>query len=144
MPSEWTIDTLKEHFEKQFAALHEREKLRAEALTLQAAEYERRLESLNGEQARIAANQSSSVSRELWDSTEREDREWKRRADAAIADRVSRAEFQTYKEATEKALTLKAGQSLGIGATAAVMVQILSSLGVIASIVVAIFLLGHR
>ena len=53
--TEWTIKTLKEHFEK----LHEKDK---EALRLQAAEYERRLEALNHEHARIAKAQSTYVS----------------------------------------------------------------------------------
>lgn len=54
--SEWTIDTLKEHLEKLIDAkaqgikdaLEEREK----ALTLQATEYERRLDDLNHEKNR--------------------------------------------------------------------------------------------
>ncbi len=53
--TEWTIVTLKEHFEK----IHEKDK---EALQLQAAEYERRLENLNNEHDRIAKAQSTYVS----------------------------------------------------------------------------------
>ena len=53
--TEWTIATLKEHWE----TIHERDQ---EALRLQAIEYERRLDALNHEHARIAKAQSTYVS----------------------------------------------------------------------------------
>ena len=53
--TEWTVATLKEYYDK----LHERD---VEALRLQANEYERRLDALNHEHARIAAAQSTYVS----------------------------------------------------------------------------------
>ncbi len=53
--SEWTIATLKEHWE----AIHKKD---LEALRLQASEYERRLEGLNNEHERIAKAQSTYVS----------------------------------------------------------------------------------
>ena len=53
--TEWTIATLKEHFE----TIHEKDQL---ALKIQASEYERRLEALNHEHARIAKAQATYVS----------------------------------------------------------------------------------
>ena len=55
MMSEWTIETLKEHWE----AIHKKD---LDALRLQAAEYERRLDALNNEHERIAKAQSTYVS----------------------------------------------------------------------------------
>ena len=57
----WTLMTLKEHYDALRLA-------EAGALKIQAIEYERRLDALNGEQARIAKSQSTYVSRELWDA----------------------------------------------------------------------------
>ena len=53
--TEWTIATLKEHWE----TVHKQDQ---EALRLQAIEYERRLDALNHEHARIAKAQSTYVS----------------------------------------------------------------------------------
>lgn len=144
MASEWTIETLKEHLELKFRSLDALRAAEARALILQAEEYERRLEGLNGEQARIATNQSASVSRELWESTQREDRDWKRRIEGQVADRISREEFQTYKEATERALTLRAGQSQGISAFGGIIFQLFTSLtGIAAIVTVLILFLKH-
>lgn len=140
MASEWTIETLKEHLELKFKSLEALRAAEARALILQAEEYERRLDALNGEQARIAANQSASVSRELWESTQREDRDWKRRVEGQVADRVSREEFQTYKDATERALTLRAGQSQGISTFSGIIFQFFASLTGMAAIATVIIL----
>ena len=64
----WTLATLKEHFEVKFKHLEEMRKSEANALVIQAKEYERRLEALNGEQARIAKSQATYVSREVWEA----------------------------------------------------------------------------
>ncbi len=55
MPDEWTIKTLKEHWEK----IHQKD---MDALRLQAIEYERRLDILNHEHERVAQAQSTYVS----------------------------------------------------------------------------------
>lgn len=73
----WTIATLKEHFDALRVA-------EAEALRIQAKEYERRLEALNGEQARLADERASFVNREIWDRIQDEDRRWKTRVDLLI------------------------------------------------------------
>lgn len=53
--TEWTVATLKEHYDTLLAR-------KDEALRLQAREYERRLDALNHEHARIAAAQTTYVS----------------------------------------------------------------------------------
>jgi len=53
--TEWTIKTLKEYWE----TVHQKD---LDALHLQAAEYERRLDNLNNEHERIAAAQRTYVS----------------------------------------------------------------------------------
>jgi len=116
--------TLKEFFEAQLRAAEELRKkdvkafhdyvnARAIALELQAKEYERRLEGLNGEQARIAKTQETYISREIWERYLDEDRRWKTRTELAIQEAVPRTEFQNYKETTQAALTLSTGKSQG-------------------------------
>ena len=62
----WPVVTLKEHFEKIIDLKEEALKLQASssqiALSLQAKEYERRLDQLNGEYDRIQKNQATYVS----------------------------------------------------------------------------------
>lgn len=64
--TEWTIITLKEHFEAVIELKEQALRLQASerqtALSLQAKEYERRLDLLNGEHNRIAKAQSTYVS----------------------------------------------------------------------------------
>lgn len=118
----WTIPTLKEHFETRFEQLDKLRKAEADTLKLQAAEYERRLTALNGEAQRIAKVHELNVTRDDLDRVERENTEWHRKQDLSLAQALPRPEFQAYKEATDRALQLKAGQSAGIGLTASTMV----------------------
>ncbi len=120
--------------EKDIKAFYDYVKSSSEALKLQAREYERRLENLNGEQARIAKTQETYISREIWERFIDEDRQWKSRTELGMVACLQRAEFQIYKETTDKALTLKAGQSQGF--------DIVKSVGTfIAGLVVAFFAL---
>ena len=69
--SEWTVATLKAHFDAELDA-HARlgraqEKALRRALRLQAREYERRLRALNGENQRILNVQNNSVTAEKFD-----------------------------------------------------------------------------
>jgi len=54
------------------------------------------------------------VSRDTWDANQKSLEEWKVSVDRLLHGNLPRAEFQTYKESTDKALTLKAGQSQGV------------------------------
>jgi|HubBroStandDraft_4_1064222.scaffolds.fasta_scaffold15649_5 hypothetical protein len=136
MPSEWTLDTLRKHF----TALREADR---EALRLQAAEYERRLDSLNGEQSRIAATQAAYVSRELWDRNQDDDRTWRSHTDIAMQQLLSKSEFQLYKETTNRALQVKEGEGRGIGVTMAAVLQFFSLLASVAA-VIGVVLLAMR
>jgi len=64
----------RELWEAWFAALDK-------ALALQAHEYERRLEDLNGEASRLHTVMSMTVNREVFDKVQDADRDWKSRAD---------------------------------------------------------------
>ena len=69
MPLEYETlkDPLLERIEGLRALSFERSAAAKEALALQAKEYERRLDALNHEHERIAANQASSIPREVFD-----------------------------------------------------------------------------
>lgn len=85
----WTLLTLKEHFEERFRALNEIRSAEADALVIQAREYERRLESLNGEQGRIAKSQATYISREMYE-------EFKERVDTFIIEQSARAKSMNW------------------------------------------------
>ena len=56
-----------------------------QARTIQAREYERRLDALNGEQARLAADRERFVSRELYEQAFHEWRLWRDAVNAQLA-----------------------------------------------------------
>ena len=142
MATEWTIATLKERMETRFEHLNELQALRDKALDLQAIENNRRLNELNHEHARVALAQQTYVSKDTWDGYIKSDLMWKGTADRSMQAGVTRAEFQAYKDTTEKALTLKAGQSQGIGMTTSAIVQLFATLAAAVTIV-SVFLLRH-
>lgn len=109
------------------------------------AEYQRRLTDLNHENARVLAQQSSSVSRELWDASQQQDREWKRNMDLKAAELLTKNEFWQYKQDTNKALQLREGQSTGIGQSFAGALQVASFLASLAAVAGFFYLLtrGH-
>jgi hypothetical protein len=79
--TEWTIATLKEHFEALRKEDHR-------AVDHQAKEYERRLEKLNGEHATLSLMKDTYVPREVYDrDQERARDEAKVNAAAAIVNR---------------------------------------------------------
>lgn len=63
-----SIETLAERFSGFQRITEERFKGQQDALKLQALEYERRLDALNGEAGRIAKSQALHVSREMFDT----------------------------------------------------------------------------
>ena len=132
----WTIDTLKAHFDVQLIAIDK-------ALQLQAAENKRRLDELNHEHARVAQAQQTYVSKDTWDGYVKGDLLWKTAADRSVQLALPRPEFQAYKDTTEKALTLKAGQAQGVGLSIGVVIQIITSLAGIAAIITAVLLTRH-
>lgn len=140
----WTIETLKEFFESRLAAIEDKIKERDKALELQAAENKRRLAELNHEHARVAKAQETYVSKDTWDGYVAARQAWTTAADRTMQLALPRPEFQAYKDTTEKALTLKAGQSQGFGLTASVVVQIISACASIGAIVGVILVLARK
>jgi hypothetical protein len=148
-PTEWTIATLKEHFETllksaeakstaDLALLTTRFDSAQEALEKQAEEYERRLSDLNHEAARIAAANASNVSREVYESDKKSDEEWKRRTEAALTNTVPQTEFRSYKESTSTALTLQAGKREGVGITGQTIFTVVVAVAAVVAIVIGI------
>lgn len=143
--SEWTIGTLKEHFEQLLKALEEKSqaatallesnaKNSSEALVKQAAEYERRLSDLNHEAARINAANASNVSREVYDANKKSDDEWKHRIESLVNAAVPLSEFRVYKDSTSTALTLQAGKREGIGTTGLTVFNVIVGLSALIGI----------
>ena len=89
--SRWTVDTLKELIEQQFAAMDK-------ALALKSEELSRRLDILNHAHERAVEVQHTYVPREVFE---------------AFIER-----FDEYKETTNRALILREGQSRGVGLSA--------------------------
>jgi hypothetical protein len=144
--SEWTISTLKEHFEQQLKALESKCKAdtdlltsrannAAEALDKQAREYERRLSDLNGEAGRIKEANARNVSREVYEGDKKSDDEWKRRMEGLVSDTVGQSEFRSYKDSTSTALTLQAGSREGMKVTGQTVLAVILGLAAIAGIV---------
>jgi hypothetical protein len=126
MSEEWTIATLKALFEERLSSLSAKHDAdfrllkadadnRAAALIMQAAEYERRLDALNHEAARINAANAQNVSREVYDADRRGDIDWRRRVEGIATTAVAREEFQTYKDSTSTTLTRQEGKREGTG-----------------------------
>ncbi len=147
--TEWTIATLKEHFEvlldgvKANATadnllLTERFNASQEALKQQAVEYERRLTALNGEAGRLSAANALNVSREVYDNDKKTDEVWKRRVEGQVSDAVPQGEFRSYKETTSTALTLQAGKREGVGITGQTVLSIMLGLAAVIAIIAGI------
>jgi hypothetical protein len=130
---------LREFIEVLIAAeSRRRDELRAAdhaALALQAAEYERRLIALNGEHARIAKSQETYVSRELWERAQADAQQWRAAVAKDLQVAVTKAEFYTYKDATDRALTLAAGEATGMSRSGAILISIIGAAAAVATVV---------
>lgn len=131
--------TLKELLELRIEALEKAfkhyQKTAEEALKLQAQEYSRRLDSLNGEQERIARSQATYVSRELWDSFQIEHKSLMERLAINQASTITVKEFQVYKDYVDKSLATNTGHKEGVSMITYILVQILLSIAGIATVV---------
>jgi len=116
------IISLREYIDLRFASAEK-------ALTLQAGEYERRLHDLNGESARIRAAADRSVSRELYDKSEDDIRQWRTKTDLSLSRLLTRSEFDTYKTSTDRALQVKEGETKGISSVGQIGLNMLSAIG---------------
>jgi hypothetical protein len=107
------------------------------------AEVQRRLLDLNHENARVLSAQSLSVSREVWDANLTDDRRWKAEASVKIQEGLTKSEFWQYKQATDKALQLREGQSVGVGQFSGAVLQAASLLASLAAVAGFIYLLAR-
>ena len=94
--SGWTILTLKELLETRLDHLDKLRETEAQSLVLQAREYERRLDALNGEAERIANIHAQNASRGDLERIERENAELHRKQDATM---LPRPEYTAQHEA---------------------------------------------
>jgi hypothetical protein len=92
----WTILTLKELLEKRFDQLDKLREAEAKSLVLQAAEYERRLDALNGEAERIAKIHGQNATRGDLERIERENAELHRKQDGLL---LTRPEYNAQHDA---------------------------------------------
>ena len=106
-------------------------------------EFLRRLTDLNHENARLLTAQSSSVSREIWDASQAEYRNFKSLTEVTMKGLLTQSEFWQYKQTTDKALQLREGQSSGIGQFSGAVLQVASLLCSLAAVVTVIYLLDH-
>ena len=100
--------SLKEYFEERFRALEERVEIQhkadQKALSLQAQEYERRLDLLNGEHTRIDKIVANKVDRVEWDEYHKRQLQ---------ADYIPRIEFFAFKEQVAMDRSLSIGEMQG-------------------------------
>ncbi len=90
---------LREFLEHKIEALDKRidERLCAQskALSLQAREYERRLEQLNHEQARLAADRERFMPREIADQRQKDYEDWRASIDKTLATGAGASKWET-------------------------------------------------
>ena len=120
--------------EVRLAVLEERVANRDDALALQAKEYERRLADLNHAHQLAEEKNRNYVTREVYDGTVREWTIWRNSIDYLPA-----PEFRVYKEATDRALLLREGQSKGVNATTGAIYAAIALVGIVIG-AVAVFL----
>jgi hypothetical protein len=106
----WTLITLKEYFELRFQTIELLRAKEAEALIIQAKEYERRLEALNHEAKRINDAAAASVSREVWETYSRSDAAWKSQSERDRALHLPRAEFEAQHAALRDIIAANANR----------------------------------
>ena len=111
----WTIETLKELLEKRFDQLDKLREAEAKSLVLQAKEYERRLNDLNGEAARIAAVHEKNATNDDLDRVERENAELHRKQDALLMTRPEhKAQHDSLASEFHAAVTLFQSEIAGL------------------------------
>lgn len=132
------LDAIQQLHEKDMEFFQQYIRTTDEARKIQAVEYERRLNSLNGEQARIAQSQATYISREIWEAFQKEHRTLMDRMVTIQSGSVSAKEFQVYKDSVEKALSLAAGQKQGVGMMTYIVAQVILTFVGVGTIVTAV------
>jgi multidrug efflux pump subunit AcrB len=132
----WNITTLKAYLEALVAALAAETDLKFEARdkaqALQFQADQEHFRTLNHEAARILKATEITVSRDTWDAFKENDHQWKTHVEARLAGAMKTAEFNIYKETTERALNLGAGKGQGIWQ----LIQTLASLAAIVGVAI--------
>ncbi len=131
----WNITTLKAFLEALVIAVKTETDLKFEARDkaqlLQHEIDQEHFKALNNEAARILKATQITVSRDTWEAFKEADNAWKAKTDALLAGVMLKADFQTYKETTERALNLGAGKWQGIWLLISTAGAIISMLGVL-------------
>lgn len=134
----WNITTLKAYTDVRLDALKSETMLKFEsrdkALQLQFSLDQEHFKSLNNEAARLLRQQESSVSRDMWDTFHEGFRQWQADTNSKIATNMTRAAFEAYKEATDKALNLGTGKFQGV-------LQLITTVASVAAIISVAFVL---
>lgn len=138
------LDAIQKLHQKDIEAFKQYTHATDEARKLQAAEYERRLDALNGEQARIAQSQATYISREIWEAFQKEHRALTERMATIQSGSVTSKEFQVYKDAVDKALSIAAGKKEGVGMVAYVIAQVILTFVGIGTIIILLLTFLHR
>lgn len=142
----WTLESLKVYFEDKFVALDKLRKQEANTLAIQAKEYERRLEGLNHEAARINAAAQQSLSRDAWDTFLKGDSAWKSQSERDKSTHLPRAEYDVQNRAlserlsvdTERIVILEAqitSRRAGIGSVGALVLGTFVVISSLASVI---------
>jgi hypothetical protein len=130
----WIVGELKV-IEEKFKALEAADKLLREQNRIH-------FEGLNNEGRRITSMTERTVSQDTWTGFIKQYEERHSALQRVSDNAVSKEEFQSYRTATERALTLKAGQTQGIGQVGTIVLGffvILSSLASVAALLIALF-----
>lgn len=143
---ETRIKSVCDHFEARIDHLDmhwkELEEQKEIARKLALVELERRLADLNHAHQRAAEVLLTYITREAWDKYREDDSNWKRQQEVIRASLVTDAEFTTYKETTQQALTLAVGKSQGIGSVWGAVVigfSIMAAIGTAITAIVTVF-----
>lgn len=136
-----SLATLKAWIEGELKVIEGKFKAIEAADNLLRDQYKIHFEALNNEGKRITAMTDRTVSNDTWTGfiKQYEERhgDLQRKLEAA----VSKDEFQSYRSTTERALTLKAGQTQGIGMVGTIVLGlfvVLSSAAGVASVMLTV------
>jgi hypothetical protein len=131
----WIVGELKV-IEEKFKAIEAADKLLREQNKIH-------FENLNNEGRRITSITERTVSQDTWQGFTKQYEERHTTLQRLVEGSVSKDEFFVYKTATERALTLKAGQSQGISMVGAAVLIFFSIVSSLAAAIGAVIALRH-
>lgn len=122
----WVVGELKV-LEEKFKAIEAADKLLREQNKIH-------FEALNNEGKRITAMTEKTVSQDTWNGFMKQYEERQSQLQRMVDGSVSKEEFQSYKATTERALTLKAGQSQGVGTIGAIVLGLFVAMSALTTV----------